>query len=481
MAAPETTSSPLQDADVAPGLARGAASANGPVPPGPRGKPVFGSAFDFQRDALTAMVDGWRKYGDVVRFSGPGSFFPLWLFTHPDHIGYVLQENFANFRRPDILNERFGAVVGNGLVTTDGEIWRRQRKMAQPAFHKENINALAGKMTDTIEETLERWHGHAERGEEIELQSEMFHMVLTILSRCLFGADLKRDVETIEASVEVQAKYLNDRIASPVNIPERLPIPSNRRFLHARESLHEVVDRMIAERKRSGESTGDLLSTLIDARDEDTGQPMSDEQLRDEVKTFLIAGHDTTAITLSWCLTLLSQHPAAERRLRDELAEVLGGRTPTAEDVPNLVYTKQVIQETLRHYPPLFILARMPIEDDEIGGYRVPARTTMIFCPYATHRHPDFWDNPEGFDPGRFTEEAEKSRHRYSYFPFSGGPRGCVGFPFAMIEMHLVLATILQRFRLSLAPGYPVEHESAISLRQKYGAQMMLEPVQAAA
>jgi enediyne biosynthesis protein E7 len=450
-------------------------AADGSLPPGPRGKPGVGVVLDFRRDTLGAMVNGWREYGDVVRFPGPGAFFPLWLFVHPDHIGYVLQENFGNFRRPDILNERFKAVVGNGLVTSDGEMWTRQRKMAQPAFHKEKINGLAKQMTDTVEETLASWSPKAERGEGVEIQSEMFHMVLTILSRCLFGADLKRDVDIIEHSVGVQAKYLNDRLNSPVDIPESVPIPANRRFLRARAELDEVVDRMTAERKRSGESKGDLLSTLIDARDEDTGRPMSDQQLRDEVKTFLIAGHDTTAITLSWCFALLSQHPAVERRVRDEFAEVLGGRTPTAEDVPNLVYTKKVIQETLRHYPPLFILPRMPIEDDEIGGYRVPAGTSVIFCPYATHRHPDFWENPEGFDPEHFTEEAEKARHRYAYLPFSGGPRGCVGFPFAMMEMHLVLATVLQRYRLNLSPGHPVEYEPAISLRQRYGALMTLE------
>ena len=445
------------------------------LPPGPKGLPFVGKVLDFRKDTLWAMVEGWREYGDAVRFPGPGSFFPLWLFSHPDAIGYILQENFGNFRRPDILNERFKAVVGEGLVTSNGEVWTRQRKMSQPAFHKEVINGLAGKMSEAVEEMLDSWQKSADRGQEIELQSEMFHVVLTILSRCLFGVDLKRDVDVIEKSVGIQAKYLNDRLNSPVDIPEGVPLPANRRFLAARAELDEVVDRMIAERRRGGEGPPDLLSILLEVRDEN-GRPLSDVQLRDEAKTFLIAGHDTTAITLSWAFTLLSQHPAAEQRLRSELDDVLGGRTPTAEDVPNLSYTKMVIQETLRHYPPLFILPRMPIEDDEVGGYHVPAGTTLIFCPYITHRHPDFWDNPEGFDPTNFTPEAEKERHRFAYIPFSGGPRGCIGFPFAMLDMHLIIAMVLQRFRLSLSPGHPIDYEPAISLRQRHGAMMMLEP-----
>jgi cytochrome P450 len=304
------------------------------------------------------------------------------------------------------------------------------------------------------------------------------HLILGILMRTLFGTDKTSGAEVVEQSVATQAKYLNDRLSSPVDIPENAPIPVQKRFLAARNALNSMVDDVIAERRKTGEDKGDLLSILLQARDEETGDLISDEQARDEIKTLLIAGHETTATTLGWTFYLLSKHPEIEERLRAEIAEVLGDRAPTAEDVPKLKYTTMVLYESLRLYPPLWIVSRMPIEDDVIGDYDVPAGTSMIICSYLTHRHPEFWDNPEGFDPERFTPEAMKARHRYAYIPFGGGPRGCIGFPFAMMEMPLVLARILQEFRLRLVPGYPSgQPESAISLRQRHGSLMLPELV----
>jgi cytochrome P450 len=249
-----------------------------------------------------------------------------------------------------------------------------------------------------------------------------------------------------------------------------------KRFLAARDLLNSLVEGVVAERRRTAEDTGDLLSILLQAKDEETGEPISDVQARDEIKTLLIAGHETTATTLGWTFYLLSKHPEIEERLVAEIDEVVGDRAPTAEDVPNLKYTTMVLYESLRLYPPLWIVSRMPIEDDVIAGQPVKAGTSIIICSYITHRHPDFWPNPEGFDPDRFTPEAMKERHRYAYIPFGGGPRGCIGFPFAMMEMPVVLARVLQRFRLSLVPGFDVVPESAISLRQKNGARMVVSP-----
>lgn len=445
------------------------------TPPGPRGKPLFGSALEFKKDTVGAIVRGWREYGDVVRFPGPGKFFPIHLFAHPDHIQYVFQDNFRNYQRHDFLRKKFQMVVGNGLVTSEGESWVRQRKLAQKAFERERLNALGPAMTATTDETLGRWRELATQGRPVDIQSEMMHLILAILTRTLFGVDLSEDAVEVERSVATQAKYLNDRLNSPVDIPERAPIPVQRRFLAARATLNELVDRVIAERRRSGEDTGDLLSILLQATDEETGELISDEQARDEIKTLLIAGHETTATTLGWTFYLLSKHPDVAERIRAELAEVLGDRPPTAEDVPNLKYLTMVLYESLRLYPPLWIVSRMPIEDDELGGYPVEAGTSIIICSYVTHRHPEFWDNPEGFEPERHTPERMKERHRYSYIPFGGGPRGCIGFPFAIMEMPLVLARIMQQFRLDLVPGFTVEPESAISLRQKQGALMNLQ------
>lgn len=448
------------------------------TPPGPRGNRLLGNVLDFKNDTVAAIVGGWRGYGDTVLFRGVGPFFPIYLFTHPDHIQYVFQDNFRNFRRQDFLRKKFQMVVGNGLVTSEGESWVRQRKLAQTAFQRERLNALAPAMTDTTDEALDAWVGHAERQEPVEIQSAMMHLILAILTRTLFGADMSGEAADVEHSVAAQAKYLNDRLSSPVDIPEKAPIPAQKRFLAARATLNKIVDDVITERRRTGEDTGDLLSILLQATDEETGEPISDEQARDEIKTLLIAGHETTATTLGWTFYLLSKHPEIEEQLRVELEEVLGGRAPTAEDVPNLKYTTKVLYESLRLYPPLWIVSRMPIEDDVVGGYAVPAGTSMIICSYLTHRHPEFWDNPEGFDPERFTPEAMKERHRYAYIPFGGGPRGCIGFPFAMMEMPLVLARVLQRFKLSLVSGYPSgQPESAISLRQRHGAMMHVEPI----
>ena len=448
------------------------------TPPGPRGKPLLGNVLEFKNDTVGAIVRGWREHGDVVRFRGVGPFFPLYLFAHPDHIEHVFQGNFRNYRRSDFLRKKFRMVVGNGLVTSEGDSWVRQRKLAQIAFERSRLNPLAQPMTATTDEALDAWNEHAARGEPIDIQSEMMHLILAILTRTLFGVDMSGEAAAVEHSVATQAKYLNDRLNSPVDIPERAPLPVQRRFLEARATLDRLVSGVIAERRRSGEDKGDLLSILLEARDEETGETISDEQARDEIKTLLIAGHETTATTLGWTFYLLSKHPEIADRVRAEVTDVLGDRPPTAEDVPNLKYTTMVLYESLRLYPPLWIVSRMPIEDDQIGGYPVPAGTSIIICSYITHRHPDFWENPEGFDPDRHTPEAMKARHRYSYIPFGGGPRGCIGFPFAIMEMPLVLARVMQRFNLALVPGYPSgEPESAISLRQRHGALMHVEPI----
>jgi cytochrome P450 len=445
---------------------------------GPRGKPIVGSALDFRNDTVGTLMSGWRTYGDAVKFQGPGSFFPVHFFAHPDQVKYVLQDNYANYpARSPVVVEKFRQVVGDGLVTTQGDVWAAQRRLAQLAFQRDRLNALAGLMVSATDEMLDEWQEHAEHGRPVDVQSEMMHLILNILASALFSADMRRDAAKIELAVATQAKWLNDEVVSGVTVPLSVPIPRHRRFLEQRRSLDEVVEPLIAERRRSGEDKGDFLSMLLDAEDEETGEKMSDQMVKDQVKTFLIAGHETTATTLGWTFYLLAKYPEADRRGHEEVDQLLGGRKPGPDDGKQLTYMAMVLDESLRLYPPLWTVARSPIHDDEVDGYRVPAGGTIILSPYITHRHPDFWDNPEGFDPERFTPERSEGRPRFAYFPFSGGPRGCIGFPFAMLELHLVLPRILQRFRLSLVPGYPVEPEAAISLRQKHGALMTLEPV----
>jgi cytochrome P450 len=443
---------------------------------GPPGKPIVGSAFDLRRDAAGTLMSGWRKYGDAVLFRGPGSFFPIHFFAHPDQVKYVLQDNYSAYPGRTAVNRKFREVVGDGLVTTEGELWASQRRLAQQAFQRDRLNALAGLMVGATDEMLDEWDRHAQRGEPVDVQSEMMRLILRILAASLFSADMRGDAARIEHAVAVQAKWLNDELAGGVTVPLGVPIPRHRRFLEQRRVLADVVDSLIAERRGSREDKGDFLSMLLEAEDPETGEKLTDQAVKDQVKTFLIAGHETTATTLGWTFYLLAKYPEAARRVHDEIDSVLGGRVPTPDDTERLTFMAMVLHESLRLYPPLWALARTPVEDDEVDGYRVPAGATIILSPYITHRHPDFWANPEGFDPERFTPEQAHGRHRFAYFPFSGGPRGCIGFPFAMLEMHLVLPRILQRFRLGLVPGFPVEPEAAISLRQRYGALMMLEP-----
>jgi cytochrome P450 len=262
------------------------------------------------------------------------------------------------------------------------------------------------------------------------------------------------------------------------DFPESVPLPTNRRFLWARETLDRIIYGLIAERRRSDEDTGDLLSMFLAIRDE-TGRQLTNVQLRDEIMTLFVAGHETVSTALTWVWYLLSTHPDAAARLRAEVDGVLGGRTPTVPDLPRLEYLGRVIKEALRLYPPLWNIPRMPRVDDAIGGYRIPAGSFLLLSSYVTHHNPAFWENPEGFDPERFTKENSAGRPRYAYFPFSGGPRGCIGFPFANMEMQLVVAMVTQRYRLDLVPGHPVVLSPDISLRSKYGMLMTLHPVQA--
>jgi cytochrome P450 len=447
------------------------------VAPGPQGHPILGSLPDFRNDNIRAFMNGWRQFGDVVRFRGRGSMF---LVVHPDHVKHVLLDRHRNYPRPPFVDDKLKGVVGDGLVASEGELWLRQRRLAQPIFHRQRIAAFGTSMTDTIAEMLDRWQVPARRGEALDLRVEMQALTLSILAKALFAADWEQQAEAVGPAVTVALEHTNRRLLSVIDIPERVPVPANRRWLEARRTLDEIVYRLIAERRRSKEEGGDLVTMLLQARDQDSGEGMSDRQVRDEVMGFLIAGHETVSTGLTWTWYFLSTHPAVAHRLRAELAEVLSGRVPTVEDIPQLPYTTMVLEEAMRHYPPIWVMLRNPLEDDEIGGYSIPAGTFVILCPYVTHRHPDFWENAEGFDPERFTPERTTGRHRYAYFPFGGGPRKCIGESFGMMEMQLVIAMVAQRYRLDLVPGHPIAAQPAISLRARYGMLMTLRDLQTA-
>lgn len=304
----------------------------------------------------------------------------------------------------------------------------------------------------------------------------MMRLTLTIVCLTLFTSDISDEASDVGQALTVVLRHANNRISSLFPLPENFPTEENYRFQQALKTLDRVVYNLINERRQSGEDTGDLLSMLVFARDEETGESMSEKQLRDEVMTIFLAGHETTANALSWTWYLLSKHPDVERRLDAELKEVLGGRVPTLFDLKNLKYTLQVLNETMRLYPPVWEIGRENIGTDQLGGYDIPSNSTIILSAYVTHRHPDFWENPEGFDPERFSPEHSGNRPQYAYFPFGGGPRTCIGNNFALMEAQLVIADIAQKYRLELVPGHVVEPEPMITLRPRNGILMTLHP-----
>ncbi|MFP2928619.1 cytochrome P450 [Pyxidicoccus sp. 3LG] len=444
------------------------------IAPGPRGHLLLGIIPEVRRDVLGFLMKSARQHGDVVRYR----FGPLktgHLIVHPDGVRHVLQEHVGNYTKDHVSYRMIRGIAGNGLLTSQGSFWLRQRRLAQPAFHRQRISAMAEGMTRTTAAMLERWEGPATRGEPVVMVEEMMRLTLTIVGEALFGAALGEQAEVVGRAFNVLSAQTTDRFRSLRLLPPVLPTRYDHEYRAAGRTLRDTVMALISERRRSGGGSDDLLSMFMLAKDEETGESMTDEQLRDEVLTMLVAGHETTATTMSWVWALLEQHPEVEARLHAELDAVLGGRLPTAEDVPRLGYTRMVVEESMRLYPPAYIFSRAVKEDDVIGGYRIPKGSWVDVSPYVTHRHPDFWERPEEFIPERFLPEASAKRPRYAYFPFSGGPRQCIGNGFAMMEAQLILATVAQRFRPRRLPGHVLTPEPLITLRPAGGLPMHLE------
>lgn len=438
-------------------------------PPGPMGTWPWGVLKRFQEEPLGAMMDMFHQYGDAIRFRAAFNFYG-YLFFHPDHYKQILQDNNRNYTKmPHPSLALLRPVIGNGLLTSDGEFWRRQRRLAAPAFHRKRIASFAGTMTAAADTMLENWQALVKDGRPLDINEAMMHLTLEIVGKTLFSIDLTREADTVGEAFSV----VNEEVARLTGIPFadiglKLPfLPSTRTINKNTAVLTEVVNGIIQERRQSGLETEDLLGMLMSARDEETGEGMSDQQLHDEVMTIMLAGHETTAVSLAWTFYLLSEHPAVREALEAEVDQVLNGRLPTIEDVPNLTYTTMVLEESMRLYPPAYAIARWGNKPDEVGGYATPANAVITMSPYVTHRHPDFWDDPERFDPQRFTPERKAERPRYAYLPFGGGPRQCIGNNFAMTEAILLLASIVQRYRLTLLPGTQVELEPLITLRPK--------------
>ncbi len=443
---------------------------------GPRGHFLLGSAPAMQHDRLGFLLRLTQDYGDVVhvRFL----FWPAYMVNSPDGVKHVLQENHRNYNKDLFTYTVFHPFVGKGLLTNDGQSWLHQRRLIQPTFHRKHLATFGTLMTGAAVAMLERWQGSAGHNEPLNVAVEMMRLTQGIVGQALFSVDLSKETDTIGQAITTLSELVSDYIYAPFP-PLGVPTTRNRRMQSALRTLDRFVYSLITQRRQQlvDTETDDLLSLLLSARDEETGQGMNDKQLHDEVITLLVAGHETTANLLTWCWYLLSQHPHVERRLYAELNEVLGGELPALERLPELPYTRMVLEETLRLYPPAWVFSRKAIAEDEIGGYHIPANSMIWLSPYTTHRHPAFWEQPEVFDPERFTPERSAGRPHYAYFPFGGGPRQCIGNNFAMMEAQLILATVAQRYRLHLVPGHPVEPQALVTLRPRYGLQMTVHPI----
>ena len=436
-----------------------------------RGLAVIGNMLDFQRDRLGFVMNAAR-YGKVVKY--PLANIAFYQINHPDGIKHVLQDNNHNY----IKGELFDVVreVADGLFTMEGTSWLRQRRMMQPVFHRQNISGFGSLFTEGTGQMLDRWSPLAVSGEAFDISRKLTRLTLEIVTCALFGSAVVDDKNTIGQSVTTALNHLSYRFDVPFYPPLRVPTIRNLKVQTAIRNLDKIIYELIRDRQDQSEGAGDLLSVLIHARVDEDGSGMTLRQLRNEVMTFFIAGHETTAVLLSWVFSLLGNHPEVEQRLYAEIETVLHGRIPRVEDYPNLTYTRMVLNETLRLYPPAWITNRTVISEDEICGYYIPAGATIAVSPYVIHHHPDFWEAPEKFDPDRFSPDQVTRRLHYVHFPFGGGPRKCIGSDFAMLEASLVLATMLQRYRFRLAPGQNFLPDPKATLRPRDGVWVQIRP-----
>jgi cytochrome P450 len=437
-------------------------------PRGPKARFLVGHLPELARDQLGFYRRCAEQYGDFVPFRlGPRRAV---LLSHPDYIEQVLVTQGQNFIKGPLYGV-LRPLLGNGLLTSEGQFWRRQRRLAQPAFHRERISAYGDTMAQYAARMVDAW----EDGEVRDVHADMMRLTLQVVSKTLFDADVTAAAADIGIALEAALEQLQAELNSVLwLLPPGIPTAGRLRLRRAVRRLDAIVLGLIVERRRTGEDPGDLLSLLMRARDQDGGG-MSDTQLRDEAMTLILAGHETTALALSWAWYLLALHPDAQARLEKELGVVLDGRLPTSEDLPALRFAEMVGLESMRLYPPIALIGRQAIRDCEVGGYPIPKGTFVALCQWVVHRDGRYFEHPDAFCPDRWIDGLAKRLPRHAYFPFGGGPRLCVGQGFAMMEVVLLLATIAQRFRFAVVRGHPVVPHPALTLRPKHGIKLVLQ------
>jgi len=450
------------------------AEARNGLPPGPRGLPFLGVALQLRRDTLGLLAHLAQQYGDIVHI--PLMLQSRILINHPDLIEDLLVRMPHKFDKGPGIKGAAKRLLGEGLLTSEGDLWRRQRRLAQPAFHRQRMAEYGRTMVAQAEEHIRAWRA----GEVRNMAEEMMALTLVIAVKTLFGTEFTHEASHVGDAVTLLMRYQLKRLRAPIKLSMKWPFPWNRRADRAYAYLDSLVYGIIEERRRRREAgeapSDDVLSLLMNAMDED-GSRMTSKQLRDEVMTLFIAGHETTAVTLGWAWHLLAQNPGVEERLRKELRLALGGRAPSPDDLPRLIYLDAVIREVLRLYPAAYVIQRTSTERVEFGGYSFPKNTTVLISQWIMHRHPRYFDDPEKFRPERWLDGLADRLPPYAYFPFGGGPRRCIGQGFALMEAALVMATLAQRFRFVEPAGRQIAPEPLITLRAHRGIPMTLRAI----
>jgi cytochrome P450 len=437
----------------------------------PKGHFFTGSISGIMSDPLNFYTKMQKEHGDYIKYQLFPKMYMYGLY-HPDAVQHVLQK--SNYRKPDFFYGATRIFFGMGLFTNEGDSWLKQRRLAQPAFNKKRLEDLSRSMVESIQSTIKEWENYPD-GQEINFSEKMMKLTLKVLSTSLFSMDISDSANQFGKALRGGFEYVNYKMNHPLTVPLWVPTSTNKNFFEDRSIIHKVVDEIITARRKEKKDYGDLLDMLINARDDDSGEIMNDQQLRDEVITILVAGHDTTSAALSWTFYLLSQNPEQKKYLLDEVDSVLSGRIPGFADLEKLNYTKMVFEESMRLYPPAHGLPRESTEDDEINGYLIRKKIPIALSQHVTHRHPEFWEKPNDFYPEHFARENVEKRHKFAYFPFGGGSRMCIGLHYAMVEAQLIIDSLLQRFDFELAKDQIVVPDPTFTLMPKNGIRMHLK------
>lgn len=437
--------------------------------PGSSGHFLLGKAPEMLNDPLSLMVDSWRRFGDVVKIDLGPTFFHL--VVHPDDVKHVLVDNARNYVRDEMV-DALKRVFGEALLTSEGEAWRFRRRTLQPGFHTQKLNGMVATMVELTRDFLASLSAAADSGQPIDIVENTSELALRIAGHALFHTETGGDAAAFQWTLPIILAQIAERHRSLVKLPEFIPTAGNRRFREALTAIDNVIFRTIAARREMKEDPDDLLSLMMAARDEATGKPLSDKDLRDELSLMIVAAHETSATGLAWTFYQLSKFPVVTREAREEARRVLDGRALAVTDLPQLGIITQVIEESLRLRPPAWLITRKAVAEDNLSGHHIPAGSNVLITPYLTHRHPKFWPNPEGFDPTRFAPEASRDRHPFAFLPFGGGPRKCIGMGFAMMEMQIAIAMVLSAYDLHLVPGFEPQINPTTSLRPLDGCWM---------